>query len=243
MCNYSMNRNIHTNHVIWISHGNKFMHLLQKLILNYCSLQQETIHTYTHSTILWPSWILFGITWVSWHQKGKTRKLKPIWIYWSKRQWMAVVSAGPYATAPWPRHNHTSIPPLGFLQARCPSCCPTNSIKALKAEMPTWNNDKTEDQAPKNGRKREGIWAHQREEKGIKSTVLTVQKACLSLLDDFLIKLNDWIYSALYFCIHFYSYSYYLNRTVRHIFMFVNNLNSRETSCVTCTGGFRSLNK
>jgi len=22
---------------------------------------------------------------VSWHQKGKTRKIKPIWIYWSKR--------------------------------------------------------------------------------------------------------------------------------------------------------------
>jgi len=25
--------------------------------------------------------------------------------------------------------------------------------------MPTWNNDKMEDQAPKNGRKREEIWA------------------------------------------------------------------------------------
>ena len=30
-------------------------------------------------------------------------------------------------------NNHTSIPPLSFLQARCPSCHPTNSIKALKA--------------------------------------------------------------------------------------------------------------
>jgi len=29
--------------------------------------------------------------------------------------------------------NHTSTPPLCFLQAACPSCCPTNSIKALKA--------------------------------------------------------------------------------------------------------------
>jgi len=28
--------------------------------------------------------------------------------------------------------NHTSIPPLSFLLAGCPSCCPTNSIKALK---------------------------------------------------------------------------------------------------------------
>jgi len=29
--------------------------------------------------------------------------------------------------------NHASIPLLSFLQARCPSCCPTNSVKALKA--------------------------------------------------------------------------------------------------------------
>ena len=28
--------------------------------------------------------------------------------------------------------NHTSTPPLSFLQAGCPSCRPTNSIKALK---------------------------------------------------------------------------------------------------------------
>ena len=29
--------------------------------------------------------------------------------------------------------NHASTPPLSFLQARCPSCRPTNSVKALKA--------------------------------------------------------------------------------------------------------------
>jgi len=29
--------------------------------------------------------------------------------------------------------NHASIPPLSFLQAGCPSCRPTNSVKALKA--------------------------------------------------------------------------------------------------------------
>ena len=28
--------------------------------------------------------------------------------------------------------NHTSTPPLSFLQAGCPSCRPTNSVKALK---------------------------------------------------------------------------------------------------------------
>jgi len=29
--------------------------------------------------------------------------------------------------------NHASTRPLSFLQAKCPSCRPTNSIKALKA--------------------------------------------------------------------------------------------------------------
>jgi len=29
--------------------------------------------------------------------------------------------------------NHASTSPLSFLQAGCPSCRPTNSVKALKA--------------------------------------------------------------------------------------------------------------
>jgi len=31
--------------------------------------------------------------------------------------------------------NHSSTPPLSFLQAGCPSCRPTNSVKALKATL------------------------------------------------------------------------------------------------------------
>ena len=31
--------------------------------------------------------------------------------------------------------NHISIPPLSFLQAGCPSCHPTNSVRAQKANM------------------------------------------------------------------------------------------------------------
>jgi len=31
--------------------------------------------------------------------------------------------------------NHTSTPPLSFLQAGCSSCRPTNSVKALKAKF------------------------------------------------------------------------------------------------------------
>jgi len=30
--------------------------------------------------------------------------------------------------------NHASTPTLSFLQAGCPSCRPTNSVKALKAK-------------------------------------------------------------------------------------------------------------
>jgi len=33
--------------------------------------------------------------------------------------------------------NHASTPPLSFLQAGCPSCRPTNSVKALKASLTT----------------------------------------------------------------------------------------------------------
>jgi len=31
--------------------------------------------------------------------------------------------------------NHASTPPLSFLQAGCPSCRPTDSVKALKGEV------------------------------------------------------------------------------------------------------------
>jgi len=31
--------------------------------------------------------------------------------------------------------NHASTPPLTFLQAGCPSCRPTNSVRALKAGL------------------------------------------------------------------------------------------------------------
>ena len=46
-----------------------------------------------------------------------------------------MASARPYANLHLaPDRNHASIPPLSFSQAGCPSCCPTNSVKALKAK-------------------------------------------------------------------------------------------------------------
>jgi len=66
-----------------------------------CAPTHAFMHAHAHmhacTSILQPSWILSETNWVRQHQKGKTRKVKPIWIYWSKRQWVAVASAGPYA--------------------------------------------------------------------------------------------------------------------------------------------------
>jgi len=47
--------------------------------------QGFSINTHTHTTVLLLFWNLSGTTRVSRHQKGKTIKVKPIWIYWSKR--------------------------------------------------------------------------------------------------------------------------------------------------------------
>jgi len=59
-----------------------------------------------------------------------TRKVKPIWIYWSEWHWYQL---GHMQACTSPQtDNHASTPSLSFLQAGCPSCRPTNSIKALK---------------------------------------------------------------------------------------------------------------
>ena len=52
-----------------------------------------------------------------------------------------MASAGPYASLQLQTDNHTSTPPLCFLQAGCPSYSPTNSVKALKAIRLKMNNN------------------------------------------------------------------------------------------------------
>ena len=48
---------------------------------------------------------------------------------------MAVASAGPYASLHLaPDRQPRQHPTTRFLQAGCPSCRPTNSVKALKAQ-------------------------------------------------------------------------------------------------------------
>ena len=58
------------------------------------------------------------------------------------RQWVAVASAGPYASLHLAAERQPrQHPTTRFLQAGCPSCRPTNSVKALKAQwLMLWMN-------------------------------------------------------------------------------------------------------
>ena len=67
---------------------------------------------------------------MSWYQKGKTNldftEARDSGWQWHQLGHMQVCIS-------LQTDNHTSTPPLSFLQAGCPSCRPTNSVKALKA--------------------------------------------------------------------------------------------------------------
>jgi len=57
------------------------------------------VRTHTHTQSFYRSFgICLGPPGWAGTRKVKTRKVKPIWIYWSKRQWVAVASAGQYAS-------------------------------------------------------------------------------------------------------------------------------------------------
>jgi len=75
-------------------------------------------------------------TWVSRYQKGKTNLdftgARDSEWQWHQLDHMQVCTL-------LQTDNHASTPPLCFLQAGCPSCRPTNSIKALKADCSSDN--------------------------------------------------------------------------------------------------------
>jgi len=54
----------------------------RNLVCFNCLLVFVTLLLLQHFTALW---ILSGTTRLSRHQKGNTRKVKPVWIYWNKR--------------------------------------------------------------------------------------------------------------------------------------------------------------
>jgi len=67
---------------------------------------------------------------VSWYQKGETNldftEARDSEWQWHQLGHMQVCIS-------LQTENHASTPPLSFLQAGCPFCRPTNSVKALKA--------------------------------------------------------------------------------------------------------------
>ena len=90
-------------------------------------LNTETTHTHIHLTTLFPG--LPG--WAG------TRKVKPIWILLKQEtvsgsgiSWDICKSATRSRQITMPEPHHSVL----FLQAGCPSCRPTNSVKALKAQ-------------------------------------------------------------------------------------------------------------
>jgi len=86
-------------------------------------LIQQCTHTHTHTHPF--NGPFSGTTQVSHYQKGKTNL-----DFDSEWQWHQL---GHMQVCTLPQtDNHSSTPPLCFLQAGCPSCRPTNSVKALK---------------------------------------------------------------------------------------------------------------
>jgi len=90
----------------------------------------ELVTNNTHTRLT----ALAGTTRLSRYQKGKTN-LDFIEARDSKWQWHQLGHI--QVCNSLQIDNHASPPPLNFLQAGCPSCHPTNSIKALKSKLVT----------------------------------------------------------------------------------------------------------
>ena len=91
-----------------------------------CAVQHTHTHTHTHPF----NGPLSGITRVSQYHRGKTNVdfTEARYSEWKWHQLGHMQVCTSLQT-----DNHTSTPPLSFLQAGCPSCRPTNSVRALKA--------------------------------------------------------------------------------------------------------------
>ena len=99
---------------------------MASVIYSFGHRMHNVTHTHTHLTALCP-----GLP-----RSADTRKVKSIWILLKKEivsgsgiSWTICQSApcSRQITMPAPHHSV-------FLQAGCPSCRPTNSVKALKAK-------------------------------------------------------------------------------------------------------------
>jgi len=111
--------------------------LVSSVMSNVLNLFTET-HTTHNTTVLLLFWNMSGATRVSRYQKGKTRKVKANLDLLEQE----IVSGSGICwaickSAPPPRQPRQHPDHSVFLQAGCPSCRPTNSVKALKALVHT----------------------------------------------------------------------------------------------------------
>jgi len=94
-------------------------------IVAYTTTNEYRVHTHTRPF----NGHLSGTTQVGRYQKGKTKldfsEAKDSEWQWHQLGHMQVCTS-------LQTDNHASTPPLSVLQAGCPSCRPTNSVKALK---------------------------------------------------------------------------------------------------------------
>ena len=121
--------------MVWFSH---FLQLNIQTTLNgtcvgkdhiYSMCRMKNTHTHTHPF----NGPFSGTTRVRRYKKGKTNldftEARDSEWQWHQLGHMQVCTS-------LQTDNHASNPPLSFLQARCPSCRPTNSVKALKGYVP-----------------------------------------------------------------------------------------------------------
>jgi len=113
--------------------------------------QQHTAPLKLHHSIVMPALLLHPFnglfsrtTWVSRHQKGK-----PLWILMKQEmmgwQWHQLNHMQIICTS-FQTYNYLSISSFNVLWAGCPSCHPTNSVKALKAQpaLPVASNSSSQ---------------------------------------------------------------------------------------------------
>ena len=113
--------------------------------LLFWSKETENL-VYVHQWLRWTqrpqqqpfNGLFFRTTWVSRYQNGKTN-LDFTGARDSEWQWHQLGHM--QVCTSLQTDNHASTPPLCFLQAGWPSCRPTNSVKALKANSFLWYNN------------------------------------------------------------------------------------------------------
>ena len=98
----------------------------------HCHVSRQIIRHFNGiSPLVQPYNGLFSrTTWVSRYKKGKTK------LYFTEAresEWQWHQLGHMQVCTSFQTDNHACTSPLRFLQARCPSCRPTNSVKALKA--------------------------------------------------------------------------------------------------------------